>query len=50
MNQMGKMILIRSSWKAYVDLRHIELEFVRNEKIDPEIHFPVFSEEELKIL
>jgi hypothetical protein len=38
MNHMGEMILIRSPWKAYIDLRHIELEFIRNEEIDPEIH------------
>jgi hypothetical protein len=36
---MGKMILIRSSWKAYVDLRHIELEFRSDEEVDAKIHF-----------
>jgi hypothetical protein len=38
MNQMGKMVLMSSAWKAYVDFRHIELEFGCNEEINPEIH------------
>jgi hypothetical protein len=42
MSQMGEVVLLGSAWEADIDLRHIELEFSRNEEIDPKIHlYPI---------
>jgi hypothetical protein len=38
MSQMGEVVLLGSAWEADIDLRHIELEFSRNEEINSEIH------------
>ena len=38
-NQVGKMVLMCSARKTYVDFRDIKLKLSGNQKIDAEIHF-----------